>query len=111
METPRKVSIIYEKNKNAISFPVSGAYGGPTPDRLGIVVHFYIEYPTVPHSTNLQVNNDIVDFTHGENISRGDFTREIQATTYLTPETAIVIGNWLINHGQEAKNRPDEKNE
>jgi len=99
------ISIVYERNKQAITFATSGAYGGPAPDHSGVVVHFYLEYPTVPHSSNLPLKDKVVDFGHEEKISRGDITREIQATTYLSPELAIVIGNWLIKNGEEAKER------
>lgn len=100
METPKNLSFIYENIKEAISFPCNGAYGGSAPDGSGVVVHFFLEYTSIPHSTLVPIQeNNTIDQTKGQNVSRGDITREIQARTILTPETAIVIGDWLKKNG------------
>lgn len=98
-EEKKEIAFIYEKNKDAKTVPVNGAYGGPTPDNSGVVVHFYLEYATIPHSTDITIEPGQKTFNPqtGRNISRGDFTREIQSSIFLSPESAITIGNWLID--------------
>lgn len=103
MSDPKKeISFVYEKNKDSKTVPVNGAYGGPTPDNSGVVVHFYLEYSSVPHSTDIPIEEGqrTVDIKAGRNISRGDYTREIQSSIFLSPENAISIGKWLINKAE-----------
>lgn len=111
-EKRNEVSFIYEKNKDARTLPANGAYGGPTPDNSGVVVHFYLEYASVPHSTDIPIppGEKKIDITAGRNISRGDFTREIQASIFLSAESAIVIGNWLLNKAEIIKARRRDEN-
>src|SRR5690606_23651123 len=86
-------------NKDAKTVPVNGAYGGPTPDNSGITVHFYLEYVSLPHSTDIPVEpgQKIVDPSKGRNITRGDYTREVQCSIFLSARSAVTIGKWLLN--------------
>lgn len=64
------------------------------------MIHFFVEYPSVPNSTELEVEDGkIINPKAGKNISRGDVTREVQVSTYMTAETAITLGNWMIEKG------------
>lgn len=111
-ESKKEISFIYEKNKETKTVPVNGAYGGPAPDNSGVVVHFYLEYPSVPHSTDIPVTPGQlrIDPTEGRNISRGDYTREIQTTVFMSAESAIRIGKWLINKGEIIQTRKQDDN-
>lgn len=107
----KSISIVSEKHKNAITVPVSGAWGGLSPDQTSIVVHFYVEYKTMPNIIDVEVDeHGHADPNKGKPVSRGDFTRETQATFMMTPESAISIGKWLVDKGSQAlKNRKGEK--
>jgi len=108
-EQPKSISIVYEKKVDAQTFPVSGAYGGPTPDNMGIATHFFIEYGAVPHSTEITIGTDNKFHPNsGEDIKRGDIVRQVQATAYMSPETAILIGNWLIEKANLLQKRREE---
>ena len=102
MEQKKEISFVYEKNKDSKTVPVNGAYGGPTPDNSGVVVHFYLEYASIPHSTDIPVEpgESKIDASKGRNISRGDYTREVQTSIFLSAESAITIGKWLINKAE-----------
>jgi len=101
MEQKKSVSIIYERKKGALTFPCSGAYGGPSPDGNGIIVHMFIEYNSVPYSTEIEiVNQRMINPEKGRTVTRGDLTREIQSTVFMSAESAIVIGNWLVDKGK-----------
>ena len=103
---PKSISVIYEKKKDALTFPVGGAYGGPTPDNNGVIVHFYVEYGSLPYSVDMDVlENQQVDMKSGKTVRRGDITREIQSTAFMSAESAIVIGNWLVEKGNLLLNR------
>jgi len=96
-EEKRSVSVIYEKAKNSDTVPITGAYGGPAPTGTGLVVHFFVEYPSIPNSTELEVEDGkIINAKGGKNISRGDITREIQFTSFMSAKTAITLGEFLI---------------
>jgi len=100
-EEKKSISFVYEKSKDK-TYPVNGAYGGPSPDNSGIVAHFYLEYPSIPHSTDIpiEIGQQNIDLTKGRNISRGDYTRDIQTTLFLSAESAKTIGEWLISKAE-----------
>ncbi|MDZ7692866.1 MAG: hypothetical protein U5K69_17360 [Balneolaceae bacterium] len=101
-ELPRDISVVFEKNDHARTFPVTGAWGGPSPDGQSIVVHLYTEYNSTPNSIKADVQEDgSVNVNTGERIARGDLLREIQGTMVLTPQQAIGLGKWLIDKGQQ----------
>jgi len=96
MEQKKKISFVFDRSKNAITFPTTGIYGGPNPDNLGITIHFITEYSSIPHSSTIEIEEGKqIDLNSGENIFRGDYTREVQATTVVTPEIAIIMAKWL----------------
>ena len=101
-EEKKSISIVYEKNKGAKTVPVNGAFGGPTPDNSGVTVHLYLEHSSVPVVTDLPIINGKVQTGPGieESVTRGNFTREVQATVFMSAESAITIGKWLIDKGE-----------
>jgi len=114
MEQKKEISFIYERNKDSKTVPANGAYGGPAPDNSGVIVHFYLEYASIPHSTDIPFKPDqtTIDPKAGRNISRGDYTREVQASVFMSAESAITIGKWLINKGEiiNARKRGENPN-
>ncbi|MEX0780086.1 MAG: hypothetical protein WD491_09725 [Balneolales bacterium] len=99
----KRVSIVFEKNKNAITVPVTGAFGNTSPDGSSVISHFFIEHPTTPNSIEIEViEGEPINQNLGNQIKRGDFSREIQATFVMSPEQAISIGTWLKRKGEEA---------
>ncbi len=104
-DLPDDLSVVFEKNDDANTFPVTGAWGGPTPDGDSLVVHLYTEYQSTPNSIKANVEDDgSVNISEGQRITRGDVTREIQGTMVLSPKQAISLGQWLVKHGQNALN-------
>ena len=100
---PKKLSIVYDRAPGKPTITATGAFGGPSPDRHSVVAHLFVEHGSVPSVTSHTVRDDnSVDMEHSDSISRGDITREIQATLVLPPETAVIIGNWLMKHGLAA---------
>lgn len=105
-EEMKTVDVVFEKSKNAITFCATDAFGGPIPDGTMLMVHFYSEGPPVPSYTRLEVNEQgEVNLSKGENISRGDIVREVQATMLITPKAAENLANWLLNHVERLKQR------
>ena len=102
-----KISIVYEKVPGKPTITATGAFGGPSPDNNSIIAQLYVEHTSVPSVITHNVREDrSVDLRHGDAISRGDATREIQATLVLSPEAAILLGDWLVKKGIGAiKNR------
>ena len=83
----------------------TGAIGGPSPDQQSIVAQLYVESASVPSVVSHEIRKDgSIDLQHGDSISRGDVTREIQGTLVLSPEAAVLLGNWLLKHGVAAIN-------
>jgi hypothetical protein len=100
-EELNEISLVVEKAKNMPTLAATGVWGGPAPDRSNIVAFFYVESPNLPNVINVKADEKgLFDPNKGESISRGDYSREIQAKFVLTPEVAISIGKWLIDQGQ-----------
>jgi hypothetical protein len=101
-EEKKSISIVYERNKEAKTIPVNGAFGGPTPDKSGVVMHLFLEHGSLPVVTDLPIVDGIVKAGPGieESVTRGNFTREVQATVFMSAESAIRIGKWLIEKGK-----------
>ena len=95
------------------SYPVGGAYGGPTPDGTAVVAHFYIEYVATPYHLRYdkvkEGDTERVLLETEEKFASNDITRELQTTVFMTPEVAMTIGQWLVEKGQAAKNRRDNR--
>jgi len=110
-EQKRNVSFIFERNKNAITVPVSGIFGGPATDHPGIVAHFFIEYHSLPNIIDVEVDESapMIDSNLGKRISRGDITREVQATFYMTIESARSIGKFLLDKADLIENMNKNK--
>jgi len=98
----KKISIVFEKDKEIKPSPVSGAWGGSSPDGLNLVVEFFLEYQTTPNYIDVNINETgKMDNKSEERISRGDITRKITSVSVMAPETAIVVGKWLTEKGNE----------
>lgn len=109
-ESHKNVSIVSEKSKNAVTIPVTGAWGGPSADHSSIVAHFFVEYKSLPNIIDVEVDEQgRADPNKGKPTSRGDFTRETQATVMMTPEAAVSIGQWLIDHGSQIMAMRDQR--
>lgn len=101
----QSVSIHFEERPDKRTHPVSGAWGGPTPDGATVVAHVYAEWGMVPSIQQLSVDSDGRLVPDEERlIKRGDASREIQATLVMTPESAVAFGKWLIERGVAAFN-------
>lgn len=99
------LSITYEEPESLPSIPVSGAYGGPSPDGSTIFVHVYTEYIPIPMVTEHPLDAEgVADFSIGtqRTTRRGDLTRKVQATLVFTPEVAARVGKWLAEKGNKA---------
>ncbi len=100
-EEERKFEITYVDNKASTTVPVSGAFGGFTPDGGALVAHFYLEYNPPPNMILADVDNQgRVDIEHGQPIKRSDLVREVQSTFMMSPEAAVSIGDWLKKRGE-----------
>lgn len=102
-DKPKNISIVTERNKNAVTIPVTGAWGGTSADQSSIVAHFFIEYKSMPNIIDVEVDDaGKADPNKGKQTTRGDVTRETQATLMMTPESAVSIGKWLMEKGSQA---------
>lgn len=108
-EEKKELSLVIEKSKNAQTLPVTGVWGGPSPDGSNIISHFYVESHALPNVINIKADETgKFDPNHGQQIMRGDLTREIQSIFVMTPEVAISIGKWLIENGAMLKDSKDQ---
>jgi hypothetical protein len=95
-------TIHYQERTDKPTIPVSGAYGGPSPDGNLVVAHVYVEQATLPSHVTHPVKGNRVDLREGHEIRRSEATREVQATLVLSPEAAIALGEFLMRHAGSA---------
>ncbi|MEM8487425.1 MAG: hypothetical protein AAF564_17875 [Bacteroidota bacterium] len=103
MSRDDKFTFVYDKANNKPTIVATGAIGGPTPNGSMIIAHLFLEYGSVPAlATYPIVDSNRLDLSSEEAdlVQRGNATRDIQATLALSPQNALVIGEWLIKHAQ-----------
>lgn len=88
--------VIYDKNKNHITFCSNGAYGGVMPDNAMFEINFYLESPVIPNYILYPVDDKgVIDFNKGDSISRGNSIRELQAKALMSKESALRLAEWI----------------
>lgn len=98
----KEVSFLFEKAKNHKTIPVNGAFGGQAPNSNTVVANFYVESTATPNIITNEVEGNKLKLDSEKRISRGDILREIQATIMMSPEDAYSIGQWLVEHAEQA---------
>lgn len=99
----QQAKIIFQEAPGRVNLAVSGAYGGPSPNTQMVVAHLFSEYMMVPSiQTAVIGEGGAVNMDEAQTIRRGEIMREIVATLHMSPEAAINIGKWLVDHGQTA---------
>jgi len=93
------VAIYYEERPVKPTIVAHGGFGGPTAGGTSVAIHLYAESPPIPSIEEVEVDSNMKSIGSTV-IKRGDARREVQATLILTPEGAIQIGQWLVNHGR-----------
>jgi len=107
MSDPKREVTVNFECPSTPTYAVGGAWGGPSPDGSTIVAHLYVEHATLPNylkysAEDMPDGGSRVDLSSEERVSRGDLTREVQASIVLTPEVAISLAQWLVDKAQIA---------
>jgi hypothetical protein len=90
-------TIHYQERADKPTIPLTGAYGGSTPDGNAVVFHVYVDHLTVPsHVTHPVDGSGNVRLSAGSEVKRSELTREIQATLVMAPEAAAALGDFLV---------------
>lgn len=111
-KTPRPPRIKYIESKDYSLVPVSGAYGGPSPNGDSIVCHFYIDHVDIPGEVELEPNPDQAGAFRepASGLDTRVIRRIVQNGIFVTPEQALVIAEWLRNHATallDSRRRPN----
>ena len=81
---------------------VTGIWGGLGGNSPLIIAHLFADIPTAPSSVRIKINENNQVIGEEGSSSYGDITREYLGSFAMEPQSAISIGNWLIERGQEA---------
>lgn len=103
-ESPNEITFVYEDADEVRTIAATGAHGGPTPDGASVVANLYVERASIPHHVSHQIDErGEVDLSETSNqVSRGEVTREVQASLVMTPEHALQLAQWLQENAQQA---------
>lgn len=101
----RKVTVSFRKSPDYRIFSATDVYGGPTADGSGVFFHLTIDhFPTPSYQTfNVNDHGQVNLGTARETITAGDLEKELLCGIMFTPDVAIKIGNWLVQHGTKLK--------
>lgn len=96
------IRINFKKSPDHKTHPVSGVWGGATPQG-DILCNFYIEHLETPPTMELEV--DLATGKAIEKIPENQkaYVREIMTSVVLKPEIARSIGKWLIDKADNIK--------
>ena len=103
-EQPNEITFVYEDADKVPSLAATGAHGGPTPDGASVVANLYVERASIPHHVSHQIDErGQVDLSEtSQQVTRGELTREVQASLIMTPEHAMQLGQWLQENARQA---------
>jgi len=106
-ESPNEVTFVYEDAEEPRTIAATGAHGGPTPDGASVVANLYVERASIPHHVSHQIDEtgQVNLSERSEQVSRGEVTREVQASLVMTPEHAYQLGRWLQKNAEQAMQR------
>jgi hypothetical protein len=96
------VKIKFEKSPDHKTHPVSGVWGGATPQG-DIVCHFFVEHLAIQDTMELAF-----DLASGKTIDKNPndekiYVREILTSLLVRPDIARSIGTWLISKADAVK--------
>lgn len=109
-QSPNEITFVYEDADDAQTITATGAQGGPTPDGASVVANLYVERNSIPHHVSHQIDeHGQVDLSEtSQHVSRGELTREMQASLVMTPEHAMQFGLWLQENARQAMKQRQE---
>jgi hypothetical protein len=109
-ESPNEITFVYEDTDEVRTIAATGAHGGPTPDGASVVANLYVERASIPHHVSHQIDErGEVDLSETSNqVSRGEVTREVQASLVMTPEHAMQLAQWLHENAEQAMRQRKE---
>lgn len=96
MESSEKsFEVTFENVKEAPTYAMTGAWGGPTPDNSAVVTHIYVEHWPIPFQLQYEREGDVVNLKKESRVTRSDLTRKVQATLVMPPEVALQFAHFL----------------
>jgi hypothetical protein len=107
---PDEVTFVYEDTDEVRTLAATGAHGGPTPDGASVVANLYVERASIPHHVSHQIdeNGQVNLQEQSGQVTRGELTREVQASLVMTPEHAMQLGQWLQRNAQQAMKQREQ---
>ena len=99
-----KVSIRYKRGDSFRVISVTGAAGGLTPTGE-IYCNLYVEYPELPDTTDIDIEESGKLSKTVAEFSVETFTREINAALVLTSSGARALGKWLMEWADRSDKR------
>jgi len=96
------VKIKFEKSPDHKTHPVSGVWGGATPQG-DILCHFFVEHLAIQDTMELEF-----DLVSGKTIDKNPtdekiYVREILTSLLVRPDIARSIGTWLTSKADAVK--------
>lgn len=102
---PPKYTTGYEPSRGKPTYAVGGAGASPSPDRVNVVCHLFVEYYPLPSYTMQPIGTDEEEGPvlkdEQEHVWRSDVIRELQATLIMPPWVARHIAQQLNEAANE----------
>lgn len=90
--------------RNDPPFAIIGSFGGVSAQG-SVVAHLYIEYPAMPNSASIKIDEESGQvLEHLMEVRRNHHVREVVSSIVMTPEIARALGDWLRQQADKAEN-------
>jgi hypothetical protein len=96
------VKIKFEKSPDHKTHPVSGVWGGATPQG-DILCHIFVEHLAVQDVMELEFDIDSGKTIDKNSTDEKVYVREILTSLLVRPDIAMSIGTWLISKAEAIK--------
>ncbi len=102
------LQIVFEKDPDYKLIPVSGCWGGVTPQRY-VQMDMYFEYRNSPEKIVFENVKTILNIEQGRTEGSQDIIRKAYCGCVMSPEIAYSISVWLKQKAKEAGYSPPEE--
>ena len=97
----KDLQIHFLKDKDYKTFPLSGAWGGLTPQGY-ITMELYHEHKSAPEKLVFENVQEEMQEANATRVGDEEIIRQFFVGCVMNPQVAYSLGQWLINKAKEA---------
>ncbi len=99
MADPNKFTVVFKRSPDYRIFPCQVVFGGPVPDKSGVLFNVCVDHPAFPNYIAHPINPDGITVdtrTISDMATIGSVEREMLCGVFVSPQQAKALADWLI---------------